>query len=673
MSVHRVGEHEQRFALYASIVDVLDGPAAIVDETGSVLHRNRWVEGSPDRPLLYPDADLNGGVCEGADGSSRWRVRRVGSENLLLVTLEQGEADHLLRMFYSGSDSLFAVYDHRGRIVEANDAWERLLGYPPSAVVGLDSWSLVLDEDKVTRAAVEKELRETGQAEPSWRMRHADGSERVVLWRLRFDRRVGRCFAIGREAAAERRGVDELYRRAYTDPLTGLANRVRLVAELDRASVEGVAPAVLFCDLDGFKAVNDSLGHRAGDELLAELGRRLNVLAQRGGDVVARIGGDEFVVLLPTATLEEAIARAEIILDDVRRPFAIDGRDVRVGISIGVAAASASDPFEAKELLRHADMAAYEAKRTGRGRVVVFGDELRASIERRISVEAQLRSALEHEAVGRTGSERIGLESAGFESAGFEVFLQPIVALPGKGTIGVEALMRWRDTSGTIHRPVAFADVALKAGLMPAIGGVVMGKALDAVGPIHRAGRPLMVTLNAAGTELAAEGFVDRFMSSIAAAGVDPSLVVLEVTETTALAEDGVIAEVLAEVRAAGVRIALDDFGTGHSSLWHLRKFPVDILKIDRSFVRDLVDDPTTRTVTAAIVNLCRELGIDVIVEGVETADQASAVEQVGASLAQGFLFYKPMPVNDLHRLLGMSGPASKRRAALPPPLQAIR
>lgn len=652
MFAQGVDPTDPRFAPYRHIVDAIDGPAAIIGLDGAVIHRNRWVADPVDGPIVRPDADLTADVCEGNDGSSSWRVRPITGEDLLLITPDKRSDEYLLRMFYSGSDLLFVVYDHRGLIVEANHAWERLLGYSPKELKGLDSWSLVSDADRVTRAAVERELRETGRAEPSWKMRHTDGTQRIVKWTLRFDARVGRCFAIGREAAAERDAADELHRRAYADPLTGLANRVRLVAELDRASVEGATPAVLFCDLDGFKAVNDSLGHRSGDKLLEMLGRRLDQMFHGDDDVVARIGGDEFVVLMPRATLAEAIDRAEAMLEEVRRPFVIDGRPVHVGVSIGVATAVAGEAFEAEQLLRHADMAAYEAKRKGRDRVVVFGDVLQAAIDRRFTVEAGLRCAIE-------GSEAIQVSESGEASkGGIEVHYQPIVALPGRGTVGVEALMRWRDSDGTLHSPAAFLDIAVDAGLMPAIGEVVTRSALDAVGAIHRSGRPLMLTLNASGTELARPDFADQFRASIVATGVEPSLVVLEVTETSALAEDGVVADVLADVRAAGVRVALDDFGTGHSSLWHLRRFPVDILKIDRTFVRDLVDDPTTRVVTEAIIGLCRELGIDVIVEGVETPDQASAVEQAGAALAQGFLFHKPMPIDDLRRLLGTTADA---------------
>lgn len=618
-------------AQYGAVVDAFDGPAAIIDATAVLLHGNRWVEAPVGTPLLSDEADLAAGLCQGVDGSQRWRVRQIDASGVWLATSERSDVDHLLQRFFSGSDLLFVVYDRHGRIVETNDAWEKVLGYPAEDLVGVDSWSLVAVDDLVTRYAVEKELRETGRARPSWKMLAADGTQRVVQWSLRFDHRVGRCFAIGREAEAERRQADELHRRAYTDPLTGLANRTRLVAELDRAAVDGSTPAVLFCDLDGFKFVNDSLGHRSGDLLLEALGLRLNRLAQSGNHLVARIGGDEFVVVLRSASAGDAVDAAASVLTEVRRPFSIDGRTVKVGVSIGVAAVRQGEVFDPNELLRQADAAAYEAKRTGRNRFVVFGDELRAVNDRRFSTEAGLRHALQEDRI--------------------EVQLQPIVELPGRGVVGAEALMRWRDADGTLHSPAAFADVAEDAGLMPAIGAVVMRKALQAIADLHRAGRPILLSLNASGSELAAPGFVERLTDSISVAGADPSQVLVEVTEVTALADD--VATVLAAVRLAGIRVGLDDFGTGHSSLWHLRRLPVDVLKIDRSFVSDLVTDKATRAITGAIVGICRQLGIEVIVEGIETIEHASAVEQVGASVVQGFLFHRPMPVPDFLHLLG--------------------
>ncbi|MEM9467103.1 MAG: bifunctional diguanylate cyclase/phosphodiesterase [Actinomycetota bacterium] len=623
----------RRLARYAAVVDALGAPAAIVDAHGAVVHQNRWVEGPRDQQLLRPGVDLSTGACEGHDGSSQWRVRPIGDDDLLLATPYHGNADHVLRMFFSGSDLLFVVYNHEGLIVEANDTWTDVLGYAPDELYGVDSWSLVTEDDVVTRSGVEKELRETGRSAPSWKMRAADGTERLVQWTLRYDQRLAQCFGIGRELDADVRRADELHRRAYTDPLTGLSNRLRLVAELDRAAVDGAAPSVLFCDLDGFTAVNDSLGHRCGDQLLESLGRRLAGVVEGGSDIVARVGGDEFVVLLPDSSLDDALQRAELVLEEVARPFVIGGRAITIGVSIGVATATAGASFEAEQLLRQADMAAYEAKRTGRGRVVAFGDALRSAADRRIAVEVGLRDAI--------------------ATGGIEIQLQPIVALPGTGIVGVEALMRWRDSNGELHLPGSFVDVAEAAGLMPAIGETVLRSALDAVAPVHRSGRPLVVSINASGSELAAPGFVTRLTTAIDEAGVDPSLVLLEVTEAIALADDGVVSGVLSAVQAAGVRVALDDFGTGHSSLWHLRRLPVDVLKIDRSFVAEVVDDSATRAIAAAIVGLCKEMAIDVIVEGVETTEQAAAVEQIGGSIVQGFLFHRPLPVESLHALLG--------------------
>jgi diguanylate cyclase (GGDEF)-like protein/PAS domain S-box-containing protein len=626
-------DSEPRLARYAAVVDAIDGAAVVIDRKGVVVHANPEAGCPSGEPLLRPGAEVAEGVHVGNDGSTQWHVRPIEGEPLLLATPQQRDTDNVLQLFFSGSDLLFVVYDHEGLIVEANDTWTDVLGYSSAELPGVDSWSLVTEDDVVTRSAVEKELRETGRATPSWKMRAADGSHRIVQWTLRFDRRLGQCFGIGREADADVRRADELHRRAYTDPLTGLANRLRLVAELERASVDGSAPAVLFCDLDDFKLVNDSFGHRSGDQLLEALGRRLRGFTEGCEDVVARVGGDEFVVLLRTASIEEAAARAELVLDAVIQPFSVGGRTVHIGASIGVAAAQRGEPFEAEQLLRHADMAAYEAKHTGRGRVVVFDEALQNAARRRVAIEAGLRDAL--------------------DTGGIEVHLQPIVTMPGTGVIGVEALMRWRDASGELQPPGAFIDIAESAGLMPAIGDMVRHIALEAVAPLHCAGRPIMISLNASGSELVAPSFVHRLTASLATTGVEPSSVLLEITEATALADDDTISGVLDAVREAGVRVALDDFGTGYSSLWHLRRLPIDVLKIDRSFVVDIVDDPATRAIATAIIGLCEELGLDVIVEGVETTEQAAAVEQIGASVAQGFLFHRPMPIAALHELLG--------------------
>jgi len=288
---------------WAAVVGALPVPAALVDEAGAVLAGNRWLGVEDGATLLRHNADVAPGLAFGADGATRWRVRPLDNADasdaaVLLATAERLHAsDHLLRRFFSSGESLFVVYDQAGRIVESNKAWENLLGYSADEVFGLDSWTLLPPDDLTTRAQVEADLRDHGRAEPVFQMRRSDGSFRLVKWALHFDTTVGRCFGIGRDITDEDRIAQELHRRATTDELTGLANRATFVEALSEALADGALPSVMFMDLDNFKVINDSLGHHAGDILLAALGRRLDNLAESEDSLVGRLGGDEFVVM----------------------------------------------------------------------------------------------------------------------------------------------------------------------------------------------------------------------------------------------------------------------------------------------------------------------------------------------------------------------------------------
>jgi len=497
----------------------------------------------------------------------------------------------LLRKFFSSGDALFVVYDQAGRIIESNAAWENLLGYSHDETFGLDSWTLLPPEDLQTRIDVEAELRRYGRCEPAFEMRTADGTYRLVQWALHFDTTVGRCFGIGRDVTEEGKQTAELHRRAFTDELTGLANRAKFLDELHRWFTASNTPAVLFCDLDHFKVINDSLGHQAGDQLLSQLAARLSELAISGDSLVARLGGDEFVILLGDADQDRAVAAAREVLAAMSLPFEIGGRPVHCSMSIGIAVADNSRAATADTLLSEADTAAYKAKGLGRSRYVVFDRDLRAAADRRFNVEEGLHYAIENDKL--------------------EVYYQPIVTLPGGGIVGVEALVRWRNEEGDLIGPGGFLDVAEEAGLMPQISRIVLRSAVEVGAEFARAGRDLMYN-------------------------TESSLPLLH------------------DLRAHGIRIGLDDFGTGFSSLAHLRELPIDVVKVDRSFVADLVNDEVTRAVTASLVSLCGALGLRVVLEGIETTEHASAVEQIGGTMAQGYLFHRPMPIDELRQLLGI-------------------
>lgn len=622
------------------MLQVLPIPAAMVDDSGVTLAVNRWIDAEVDEPLVRPADEAAPGLAFGVDETTRWRLRPLDETGtVLLATGEREDAgDHLLRKFFSSGDALFVVYDQAGRVIESNAAWENLLGYSHDEVFGLDSWTLLPPEDVETRDRVEVELREQGRSEPAFKMRTADGSYRDVQWALHFDTTVGRCFGIGRDVTEEGKQAAELHRRAYTDELTGLANRAYCLEQLEQLAAGPTSPAVLFCDLDHFKVINDSLGHGTGDQLLAGLGQRLNNLAQSDDSLVARLGGDEFVVLLGDADRARACLAAEEVLSAMRRPFNIDGRPVHASMSIGIALNENPGDRTAEKLLSEADTAAYKAKSLGRSRFVVFDDHLRAAVLRRFSVEEGLRLAIAED--------------------GIEVHYQPIVSLPGGGVVGIEALVRWRNRDGELIGPGGFLDVAEEVGLMPEIGRIVSRAAFELGAEFAAFGRKLMVSVNVSGQDLSNPNFVSETLRLLDETGMVHQRVLLEITESAVHNTESSL-PLLRTLRATGVRIGLDDFGTGFSSLAHLRELPIDVVKVDRSFVADLVDDRVTRAVTESLVNLCEALGLGVVLEGIETRDHASAVEQIGGTMAQGFLFHKPMPADDLKELLGLNRSAS--------------
>ncbi len=634
---------------WAAMLQVMPVPAALVDSEGIVMHANRWIEVGDNDQLVQPASqEVAPGLVFGVDGSSRWRVRPLNNDaSVLLATADREDAgDHLLRKFFASSDALFVVYDQAGRVIESNAAWEQMLGYDHDAVFGLDSWTLLPSDDLETRVRVEEDLRTQGRSEPAFRMRTADGSYRLVQWALQFDNSVGRCFGVGRDITEEDRAAAELHRRAFTDELTGLANRAALVELLDQYLKSETIPAVLFCDLDHFKVVNDSLGHFAGDLLLTEIAKRLDVLcaADSAGDAhVGRLGGDEFVVLLGDSDIERAELTAMAILDAMAAPFTVLGRPVHASLSLGIALAEQGSSRTSEQLLGEADTAAYKAKELGRGRSVVYDSDLRASVKRRFNVESELRFALEHNQ--------------------FEVHYQPIVGLPGGGVVGVEALVRWRNSLGDLVLPGRFLDVAEAAGLMPQLGDYVMVEALKAGAEIAAHGRELLISVNVSSAEVAARDFAQYVTEAIDDAGFDPRLVLLEITESTVIDTESAL-PAIRELHSLGVKIGLDDFGTGFSSLSHLRDLPINVVKVDRSFVAGLTSDDVTLAVTSSILQLSRALGLDVILEGIEHRTEANLAEQLGAKLAQGYLFHKPMPLADLRHLLGIDRPEDRVREA---------
>jgi diguanylate cyclase (GGDEF)-like protein len=422
-------------------------------------------------------------------------------------------------------------------------------------------------------------------------------------------------------ALNDARAAAEATHEAFHDSLTGLPNRSLFIDRLNHALArierEGAPLAVLFCDLDGFKTVNDSLGHAAGDRLLQAVGRRLEE-SLRPSDTVARFGGDEFAVLLEELARPEDAARAAArVIAQLEAPFEIEGREIFVGISVGIAAASRGD--DADSILRNADLAMYRAKARGKGRYEVYEDSMHAEIVRRMDMELDLKRAVEREQI--------------------VVHYQPIFDLPSGEVAGLEALVRWQHPTRGLLRPDQFIPIAEESGQIAVIGRHVLREACRQLA-LWRARYPayewLYVSVNVSGVQLREAGIVDEVDAALRAAELDPAHLMLEMTETVLMGQSEAARARLEALRALGVRLAIDDFGTGYSSLEYLDRLPIDALKIAKPFVDRLGGGPGSDAIPRAIADLAEIFGLVVIAEGIERTDQPEHLVEIGCRFGQG-------------------------------------
>jgi len=457
---------------------------------------------------------------------------------------------------------------------------------------------------------------------------------------LRDDRHVRGVVMNARDVSERIRLESELTHRAYHDGATGVANRTlfrdRLEQTVAIAARTGSSFAVLMLDLDGFKSVNDTLGHDAGDEFLIAVARRLEDTL-RPGDTVARVGGDEFALLLDGAGEQEAVDVAARLLARVSEPVEVCGHQLSLGASAGVAV-HPRDGRAADELVRRADVAMYAAKEGGRGRIEVYRDELAHELVESLGLEHELRLALTRGEIG--------------------VHYQPEVDLATGEIAGLEALVRWTSPTRGPVPPSQFIPIAEATGLILPLGELVLREACRQTAAWDRQGLlpPGFVTwVNVSARQLAESGVTAVVRDALATAGLDPERLGLEVTETAIIAK-GLASDharaALQWLHDAGVRLAVDDFGTGFSSLGQLRHFPVDVIKVDRSFVQGVGVDPKDAAITANVVGLAHALGLVAVAEGIESAEQLESMRALGCDLAQGFLFARPAPPHEVERLL---------------------
>jgi len=470
-----------------------------------------------------------------------------------------------------------------------------------------------------------------GVLQPNAVYNHEDAVERPFVWAL-----VHGAFVLAASVAsivAWRLNEEQ----AFKDSLTRLPNRAlfhdRISHALARVDRRAQVLALVFIDLDGFKDVNDSLGHAAGDQLLRLVADRLRCCV-RSADTVARLGGDEFAVLLEDLASSEQAARVSArIVESVSAPFVVHGHDVTISASVGIALNAPGDDVES--LIRNADVAMYTVKQNGRGRYEFYVQEMLATVVRRVELSKELRMAVEQDE--------------------FVLHYQPIVELATGAVRGLEALIRWQHPIHGLLTPVEFLGLAEETGAIVPIGDWVLRDATRQMQQWHDEfpDQPLLLSVNMSPAQILQADVTEMVAAALAVSGLDARHLVIELTEEVMIKDMDLCAVRLGELKELGVRLAVDDFGTGYSSLSYLTHLPFDVLKMDKEFVDGVTAGSQKARVAGAIIDLGKSFDLDTVAEGVETPDQADALRALGCRFAQGFLFARPLTVDDVASFLG--------------------
>jgi diguanylate cyclase (GGDEF)-like protein/PAS domain S-box-containing protein len=570
-----------------------------------------------------------------------WRKRAVEAEQHALAA--RTRLDHLLA---SSSGVIFSCRPAAGYpITFISDSIKPLLGYEPrDFLCGPGAWlEKVHPEDREELSVVLRCLLEVGHLVHDVRARHKDGSYRWLRNELRFapgrDGGDGEITGYWIDITDSKSLEEQLLLDAFHDPVTNLANRALF---LDRLGVsfariqrrKNTSFALLCIDIDRFKNVNDSLGHRKGDQMLFSVAKRL-LKCVRFGDTVARLGGDEFAVLLEDingpADVETTVQR---IQREIGKPFGLEGNEVFATVSIGIAIAG-PDYDKPENLLRDADTAMYRAKAEGKARHVIFDVAMRDQAVNLLQLETDLRRAVERNE--------------------FLIDYQPIVSLKAGEIVGFEALVRWQHPSRGLIAPGQFIPLAEDTGLIVPIGEWVLRESCRQMAEWQRRfsqNPPLSISVNISNRQLV-PGFISTVEGILKETGLDPSTLKLEITESTVIENSERAAGLLNELRRLKVRILIDDFGTGYSTMNYLNKLSVDGLKIDRSFIKAINPSGEGLAIVRTILTLARNLGLDVIAEGVETSDQLELLRWLNGEYAQGFYFHKPLEPSRVEVILG--------------------
>ncbi len=566
------------------------------------------------------------------------------------VRRQLADRDQLFQLITENAADMIAVVDAGGNRLYNSPAYERVLGYSAEELSAGSSVDQIhpSDRERVLQAAAKARSSGRGQR-LEYRMRHKNGDWRILESTAspikNGNRKVERLVIVNRDITERKRAEEMLEHRALHDVLTELPNRALFVDRLQHSLIRARRHSdytfvVLFIDIDGFKVLNDSLGHSAGDELLIQVARRLNAgfretdtISRSGAgmnakltdDSLARLGGDEFTVLLDdVSNPSDAIRVGRRILEKIAVPFTIAGQEIVISASIGIAASS--NAYEsAEDLLRDAEIAMYRAKQAGKARCEVFDPAMHSNAVRRLKLETDLRRGIEH--------------------GELLVYYQPIISLQSERIVGFEALSRWKTVQGMIS-PAEFIPVADETGLiLPMNRALYIESCRQLQSWQAKLGctPPLTMSLNITPRQFAQPDLCKEIAEILEQSGIHPSVVNLEITETIAMGDADHAFSVLSDLKALGVRLSIDDFGTGYSSLSRLPRFPIDALKIDRVFISQMSTDHDNHEIVRLIIMLAHSLGLKVVAEGTETQDEVDELTHLKCEMVQGFLYSAPV------------------------------
>ncbi|MGO9648515.1 MAG: putative bifunctional diguanylate cyclase/phosphodiesterase [Terriglobales bacterium] len=573
--------------------------------------------------------------------------------------------EELFRLISENAADMIGLVDVNGKRLYNSPAYEKVLGYSAKELRSTSSFEQIHPDDRERVRAAAAEARLTGVGKRlEYRIRHKNGEWLVIESSASAIRNkngeVEKLVIVNRDITERKRAEKKLEHNALHDGLTDLPNRTMFLKRLQRACDRGRRDsaykfAVLFVDIDGFKVFNDTMGHGVGDELILDISQRLaNCLRfedtlsrvagkrpgnpQEGDEVLARLGGDEFTILVGSIhDPSDAMRVAKRIQDALGEPFSIQGREVFTSASMGIALSTASHD-RAEDLLRDADIAMFRAKMLGKSRCEFFDEEMHTQAVAQLQLETELRRAV--------------------ESKEFLLHYQPIVLLETGELAGFEALVRWQHPVEGLQYPDRFLSVVEKTGLVVPLGKGILRQACQqaqswkSLSVLHG---NLMVTVNVSPRQFAYPDLISDVEAALQETGLDPRRLHLEVTESAAMADPERSKHLLARLKGLGISISIDDFGTGHSSLSRLRRFPVDVVKIDRSFITHMDSDQEASKIVHLIIDFAHTVNLKVVAEGVEVAAHRDQLKSLGCEYGQGYFFSRPVDLEGVERLLARS------------------